>query len=83
MTSEEMQTLIDTQTQRIADMEHDAADLEAERDSLRAELDDLKGKHAASLQELQETKRLNYTLARQIDAGPQNKTLEETLAEAF
>lgn len=82
MTSEEMQVMIDTQTQRIADMEHDAADLEAERDSLRAELDALKEKHAASLQELKDTKSLNFTLARQIDAGPK-KTLEEEIAEVF
>ena len=39
MTSEEMQVMIDTQTQQIADLEHDRSDLTAERDSLRAELD--------------------------------------------
>lgn len=83
MTAEEMQALIDSQTEQIATMEHDAADLTAERDSLRAELDILKEKHAANLAELQETKKLNYTLARQIDAGPQTKSLEETMAEAF
>ena len=82
MTSEEMQVMIDTQTQQIADLEHDRSDLTAERDSLRAELDTLKQQQAETARELQETKRLNFTLARQVDTGKQ-KTLDQIFAEAF
>lgn len=82
MTSEEMQVMIDTQTQQIADLEHDRSDLTAERDSLRAELDALKQQHDETARELQETKKLNFTLARQVDTGKQ-KTLDQILAEAF
>ena len=82
MTSEEMQVMIDTQTQQIADLEHDRSDLTAERDSLRAELDTLKQQHEETARELQETKRLNFTLARQVDSGKQ-KTLDQIFAEAF
>ena len=82
MTSEEMQVMIDAQTQQIADLEHDRSDLTAERDSLRAELDALKQRHDETARELQETKKLNFTLARQVDTGKQ-KTLDQIFAEAF
>jgi len=82
MTSEELQAMIDTQTQQIADLEHDCSDLTAERDSLRAELDTLKQQHEETARELQETKKLNFTLARQVDTGKQ-KTLDDVFAEAF
>lgn len=82
MTSEEMQVMIDTQLQQIADLEHDRSDLEAERDSLRAELDQLKDTHTKTVAELQDTKKLNFTLARQIDTGKE-KSVDELLAEAF
>lgn len=82
MNAEELQALIDTQTRQIADLEHDRSDLEAERDSLRAELDALKESSAKTAAELQETKKLNFTLARQIDTG-KSKTLDQMIAEAF
>ena len=82
MTAEELQSVIETQTQQITDLEHDRSDLEAERDSLLAELNALKENSAKTAQELQETKRLNFTLARQIDTGKQ-KTLDDLFAEAF
>lgn len=82
MNAEEMQSVIDSQTQQIADLEHDRSDLEAERDSLRAELDALKESNAKTSAELQETKKLNFTLARQIDTG-KSKTLDQMIAEAF
>lgn len=82
MNAEEMQSVIDTQTQQIADLEHDRSNLEAERDSLRAELDALKESNAKTAAELQETKKLNFTLARQIDTG-KSKTLDQMIAEAF
>ena len=82
MTSEEMQVMIDAQVQQIADLEHDRSDLTAERDSLRAELHALKQRHDETARELQETKKLNFTLARQVDTGKQ-KTLDQIFAEAF
>ena len=82
MTTDEMQSVIDTQTQQITDLEHDRSDLEAERDSLRAELDALKESNAKTVAELQDTKKLNFTLARQIDTG-KAKTLDQIFAEAF
>lgn len=44
-------------------------DLTAERDSLAEELTQLKADFAALKAELQETKKVNYSLARQIDAS--------------
>ena len=82
MTAEEMQSVIDTQTQQITDLEHDRSDLEAERDSLLTELNALKESNAKTLAELQDTKKLNFTLARQIDTG-KSKTLDQMIAEAF
>lgn len=82
MTTEEMQSVIDSQTQQIADLEHDRSDLEAERDSLLAELNALKETNAKNVAELQDTKKLNFTLARQIDTG-KAKTLDQIIAEAF
>ena len=82
MTAEELQSVIDTQTQQIADLEHDRTDLEAERDSLLTELNALKESNAKTLAELQDTKKLNFTLARQIDTG-KTKSLDQMIAEAF
>lgn len=54
----------------------------AERDSLREENEKLITESAKNKQELAETKKLNFTLARQIDRGPQ-KSLEEMLNDLF
>lgn len=53
--------------------EHDTAiqDLTAERDSLQEELTTLRGEDAARIEELASVKKLNYTLARQLDKTPQ------------
>lgn len=50
----------------------------AERDSLKEENERLITESAKNKQELADTKKLNFTLARQIDRGPQ-KSLEEML----
>lgn len=50
----------------------------AERDSLKEENEKLITESAKNKQELADTKKLNFTLARQIDRGPQ-KSLEEML----
>lgn len=52
----------------------------AERDSLREENERLVTESAANKKELADTKKLNFTLARQIDRGPQ-KSLDEMLNE--
>lgn len=54
----------------------------AERDSLKEENEKLITESAKNKQELAETKKLNFTLARQIDRGPQ-KSLEEMLNDLF
>lgn len=53
--------------------EHDTAiqDLTAERDSLQEELTTLRCEDAARIEELASVKKLNYTLARQLDKNPQ------------
>lgn len=56
------------------------ADLTAERDSLKEELDALKKAHETQAQELQDTKKLNFTLGRTIGA---QQTLEETAENAM
>lgn len=57
------------------------SDLTAERDSLKEELDALKDAHTKIVEELQETKKLNYTLARTI--GASSKTQEQINEEAY
>lgn len=56
------------------------ADLTAERDSLKEELEALKRAHETQSQELQDTKKLNFTLGRTIGV---QQTLEETAENAM
>lgn len=76
MTPEEMERLIEEQTQQILD-------LTAERDSLRTENESMRDAANRTAEELRKTKELNFTLARTLDHGGAKKTVEETLAEAF
>lgn len=57
-------------------------DLTAERDSLREENAKLIDARDAAQTEAQETKRLNFTLARQLDTKPK-QTAEQALVEMF
>lgn len=75
MTMEELQQLIEDQTQQLAD-------LEAERDSLRAENEELRKRDSERETELKETKKMNFTLSRQLDRQP-SKSIEEMLNEFF
>lgn len=59
------------------------SDLTAERDSLREELETVKASAAAAAAELAETKKLNFTLSRQLDTSRPAKTAEELLNEMF
>lgn len=63
MTPEEMQELIDNQSRELED-------LTAERDSLKDENEKLRSSAASQAEELAETKKLNFTLARQISHAP-------------
>lgn len=62
MNEEELQATIDSQAEEIRN-------LTAERDSLREENETLKSAAVKTADELAETKKLNFTLARQVDTG--------------
>ena len=59
-----------------------ASDLEAERDSLREELEQTRARNEELQTENSETKKLNFTLARQLDTKPR-QTAEQALVEMF
>lgn len=58
------------------------SDLEAERDSLREELEQTRARNQELQTENSETKKLNFTLARQLDTKPK-KSFDETLITMF
>lgn len=88
MTQEEQKELDDLKAQlssvneTVATLTSQVSDLTAERDSYREENQKLKEKTDAQSKELQETKKLNFALARRTSAEVP-KTFEETLAEAM
>ncbi len=57
-------------------------DLTAERDSLVEELEQLKKRNLELIDETAATKKLNFTLARQLDTKPR-QTAEKALVEMF
>lgn len=57
-------------------------DLTAERDSLREENAELIAARDAAQKEVQETKKLNFTLARQLDTKPK-ETFEDLLLKSM
>lgn len=59
------------------------SDLEAERDSFKEENEKLKADYNKSSEELQNTKKLNFTLARTLDVSGKTKGVEDTLHEMF
>ena len=69
MTSEELEQLLERQSQQLSDLEAEVASLREENKHL---LEDNTKKDA----ELQETKKLNFTLARQVDRMPAKSDLE-------
>lgn len=76
MTEEESKALQES----LADLERQLADLTAERDSLKEENDALNTAYTDLKTELGETKKLNFTLSRQIGREPA-KSAEELLNE--
>lgn len=63
-------------------LQRNVSDLTAERDSLREENVELTAARDAAVNEAAETKKVNYTLARQLDTKPR-ATFEETLLKAM
>lgn len=88
MTPEEQQELenlkdqIKVVNETVATLTTQVSDLTAERDSYKEENQKLKDKTEEQAKELQETKKLNFALARRTSAEAP-KTFEETLAEAM
>ena len=78
MTEEEIRALQDA----VANAERQLADLTAERDSLQEENERLRTASQEAQKELAETKKMNFTLARQIDRQPA-KSAEEIINEMF
>lgn len=78
MTEEEINALQET----VTTLQAQVSDLTAERDSLSEENAQLRAERDTSAAELQETKKLNYTLARQIDSRPK-ASFEDTLLKAM
>lgn len=78
MTEEEINALQET----VTTLQAQVSDLTAARDSLSEENAQLRAERDTSAAELQETKKLNYTLARQIDSRPK-ASFGETLLKAM
>lgn len=78
MTEEEI-TAMQTENETLR---QNVSDLTAERDSLREENAELIAARDAAVNEAAETKKVNYTLARQLDTKPR-ATFEETLLKAM
>ena len=76
MTEEQLRTLLQSAADQVAS-------LEAERDSFKEENDTLKENEKKLSGELQQTKKLNFTLARSLDTSGKTKGVEDTLHEMF
>ena len=76
MTEEQLRNLLQSAADQVAS-------LEAERDSFREENDKLKDNEKKLSDDLQQTKKLNFTLARSLDTSGKTKGVEDTLHEMF
>lgn len=76
MTEDQLKELLESAAGQISD-------LEAERDSFKEENEKLKADYKESSDELQKTKKLNFTLARSLDVSGKNKGVEDTLHAMF
>ena len=61
----------------------DISALEAERDSFKEENETLKADKTKLNEELANTKKLNFTLARKLDTGSQSESAEDILSKMF
>ena len=76
MTEEQLRTLLQSAADQVKN-------LEAERDSFKEENDKLKENETKLSNELQNTKKLNFTLARSLDTSGRTKGVEDTLHDMF
>ena len=76
MTEEQLRNLLQSAADQVAS-------LEAERDSFKEENDKLKENETKLSNELQQTKKLNFTLARSLDTSGKTRGVEDTLHEMF
>lgn len=76
MTEDQLKDLLESAAGQISD-------LEAERDSFKEENEKLKADYKESSEELQKTKKLNFTLARSLDVSGKTKGVEDTLHDMF
>ena len=76
MTEEQLRTLLQSAADQVNN-------LEAERDSFREENERLKENEKKLSDDLQQTKKLNFTLARSLDTSGRTKGVEDTLHDMF
>lgn len=76
MTEEQLRTLLQSAADQVNN-------LEAERDSFKEENETLKENEKKLSDDLQQTKKLNFTLARSLDTSGKTKGVEDTLHEMF
>ena len=76
MTEEQLRNLLQSAADQVQN-------LEAERDSFKEENEQLKENEKKLSNELQNTKKLNFTLARSLDTSGRTKGVEDTLHEMF
>ena len=76
MTEEQLRTLLQSAADQVNN-------LEAERDSFKEENEILKENEKKLSDDLQQTKKLNFTLARSLDTSGKTRGVEDTLHEMF
>lgn len=76
MTEEQLRSLLQSAADQVAS-------LEAERDSFKEENNKLKDNEKKLTDDLQQTKKLNFTLARSLDTSGKTRGVEDTLHEMF
>ena len=76
MTEEQLRNLLQSAADQVEN-------LEAERDSFKEENERLKKNEKKLSDDLQQTKKLNFTLARSLDTSGKTRGVEDTLHEMF
>ena len=76
MTEEQLRNILQSAADQVEN-------LEAERDSFKEENERLKGNEKKLSEDLQQTKKLNFTLARSLDTSGKTRGVEDTLHEMF
>ena len=76
MTEEQLRNILQSAADQVEN-------LEAERDSFKEENERLKENEKKLSEDLQQTKKLNFTLARSLDTSGKTRGVEDTLHEMF